>query len=284
MPPALDLALSFVRNHPSAAAESLEALEPAAVAELLKEVPAADAAMVVSNLLPAYSASVLTLMSDATAADLVHYMSARAAASVLRLMERRKRETILGALGPTRRAHVALILRQPTQTVGAWTETNVPVLRGEDTVLAARDRLAGLEAPFDSVFVVDAQNRLLGVVPVAGLLEREAGSTLAQLQQPRPDRILASMSVTAALDLPCWDRSDIQPVVDIAGSLLGVIRYADLRRANIPASPLSKAAESDSAAIQMSHEFYLGMAEAMNIGIGDLIGGGAKKMTEARDE
>ena len=270
MPKTLDLVREFLNTHPASAADTLETIEPEAAADLLAELPADDAATVAAHMVPGFMASCLSAMTPESAGRILDRMPARSAAMVLRYIDRDSRVPLVAMIGATRRAHVALILRQPIQTVGAWIDTQVPALRADDTVMAARDRLTQVDSAFERVFIVDDDYRLLGAVPVRTLLLRSPESLLSDLMEAQLDRMLGSLTIEAARDDPSWQHADIQPVVDASGRLLGAIRHADLRRALLPETSTVPDIDGEGAALELTHMVYLGLAEAINVTLGQM--------------
>ena len=270
MPQTLDLVREFLNTHPDSAADTLETIEPEAAASLLAELPTDDAATVAVHMVPGFLASCLSAMAHEPAGRILARMPARSAAMALRHIDRDERAPLVALIGTTRRAHVSLILRQPIQTVGAWIDTRVPALRADDTVKEARDRLTQVDSAFDRVFIVDEDHRLLGAVPVRTLLLQSTKSTLSDLMEAQTDRMLGSLTIEAARDDPSWGQADIQPVVDASGRLLGAIRHADLRRALVPEVASVSAMDGENPALEITHMVYLGLAEAMNLTLGQM--------------
>ena len=134
----------------------------------------------------------------------------------------------------------------------------------------ARDRLTQVDSAFDRVFIVDEDHRLLGAVPVRTLLLQSAESSLSDLMEAQTDRMLGSLTIEAAREEAAWSHADIQPVVDASGKLLGAIRHADLRRALIPEAAAVSDGDGDNAALEITHMVYLGLAEAMNLTLGQM--------------
>lgn len=270
MPQTLDLVREFLNTHPASAADTLETIEPEAAADLLAELPVDDAATVAVHMVPGFLASCLSAMTQDSAGRILDRMPARSAAMALRHLDRENRSALVAMIGAARRAHVSLILRQPIQTVAAWIDTQVPALRTDDTVRTARDRLTQVDSAFDRVFIVDEDHRLLGAVPVRTLLLQSAESLLSDLMEAQTDRMLGSLTIEAAREDAAWSHADIQPVVDASGKLLGAIRHADLRRALIPEAAAVSDGDGDNAALEITHMVYLGLAEAMNLTLGQI--------------
>jgi Mg/Co/Ni transporter MgtE len=124
-----------------------------------------------------------------------------------------------------------LLLSYPTNTVGAWIEPRVLTLPDDCTVGEARDRIARSEqlAPA-RIYVLDRSRRLRGAVRGLALLQVQSRKKLATILEPA-DALWARDPLATAQEHSVWERHTEAPVINRDEEFIGIISYADLRRA-----------------------------------------------------
>ncbi len=80
-----------------------------------------------------------------------------------------------------------------------------------------------------NLYVVDREQRLVGVLNLRELLRARAGDLLSELMVRDPMRITAAADRATLLAHPAWQRVASLPVVDDDGRYLGAVRYRTLR-------------------------------------------------------
>lgn len=226
-----DLTVAFVQRHPDAAAAVLESQAPEAAAALLGALPGRLAAPVLTHMLAFYGARCLQCLDDDTASVLLAAMPVSGAAALLRRLGHQRRNALLESL-PAKAAYaLRLVSAYPAATVGAWMNTQAPVLPEDLTVGDAWDSLRRQGAELDrTLFVVDRRHRLRGQVRTAALLGAESTLTLGRLAQPAPDPLSARDTLVAVGDKRAWETGDPLPVITREQALAGALHLADLRR------------------------------------------------------
>jgi len=124
-----------------------------------------------------------------------------------------------------------LLLSYPTNTVGAWVEPRVLTLPDDCTAGEARDRIARSEQVAQArIYVLDRSRRLRGAVRGLALLQVPGRKKLASILEPA-DAIWARDPLAMAQEHSVWERHTEAPVINREEEFIGVISYADLRKA-----------------------------------------------------
>jgi len=218
--------------HPADLADIVEELGPAereAIFETIDSEAAADALSEVEN--PKMQASILESLEPEKAADIVEEMSPDEAADILSELEEETSEEILDEMDSAPKTEVRELLEFRDDTAGGMMNTEYVSLHDQATVSDAMSALKGNEDLLDglnTLFLVDAEERLTAVIPLArlfvtsgnALLQDLASETLIQVSvDEKQDRVTEIFDKYNLLTLP---------VVDEDGKLAGVITADDI--------------------------------------------------------
>jgi Mg/Co/Ni transporter MgtE len=226
-----ELVAAYLRLHPESAARLLESMSVDQANAVLNAVDVATAAPVVGHMLPTSAAQCIERQVPADAALLLERLGSRESVAVLRHLPAELRENVLGALGPQWLMAFKLLLSYPTNTIGAWVEPRVLTLPDDCTAGEARDRIARSEqiAPA-RIYVLDRSRRVRGAVRGLALLQVGHRKRIASILEPA-DALWAREPLVTAQEHGVWERHTEAPVVNRDEEFIGVISYADLRRA-----------------------------------------------------
>ncbi|MET1101661.1 MAG: magnesium transporter [Pyrodictiaceae archaeon] len=148
---------------------------------------------------------------------------------VMQKLPEEVRRRVLQLLSPEMKASVTRLLAYPPETAGGVMTENIPVLRANQTVYDALYALrSGSYDVKDTVFIVDDEGRLVGLVSLDQLLYEVLTTQL--------ERIMIKPRITVN---PWMDREEVAklmlrynvtrlPVVSDEGKLLGVITIEDI--------------------------------------------------------
>lgn len=225
------LTLAFIERRPQSAAEVLHEIQPNEAAEFLGDIPSRIAAAAMSRMAPWAAARCLCLMNPERAALLLGAMHAPAASGLLRIVDRVQTEAILEWL-PTRTAQgLRRALEHPIGTVGAWTDQTMPVFVASNMVRETLGWMtAAVEAPPSHIFVVDAEQRLLGAVSTATLSTAPRRSALGTLLDRSVKPLFASLRLVDVANSPAWDQFLALPVTNTQDRVIGGLSRSALRR------------------------------------------------------
>jgi len=230
MPLVAALADQLLSQHPDRAAAVLERHEAAAAAARLRRLEPSAAAGVLRRLSPQHGAAVLAALPREEAAAQLATLPLDAAARLLRRQGAPEQGALLEALEPRLARSLRGLLRFDEHTAGALMDPDVLALPLDLTAGAALARVR--EQPEQArynLYVVDAEQRLVGALNLRELLIADAHARLVDLMVPDPLRLPASADRARVVGHPGWREVHALPVVDEAGHYLGAVRYRTLR-------------------------------------------------------
>ena len=222
---------AYLRLHPESAARLLESMSPDQANAVLNAVDVQTAAPVVGQMLPTYAARCVEGQPPADGALLLERLGSQESIAVLRHLPNENRDAVLNSLGPQWLMAFRLLLSYPTNTVGAWVEPRVLTLPDDCTVGEARDRIARSEhATQARIYVLDRSRRLRGAVRGLVLLQVPNRKKVTSILEPA-DAIWARDALATVQEHSVWERHTEAPVINREEEFIGVISYADLRKA-----------------------------------------------------
>jgi magnesium transporter len=236
----------LIRTDDTAALQQLlTEIHPADIAEMLDELSAEDA-VTVFEMLPLGVASevldetgsdirqeLVDKIDEERLADLLDELPMDDAAEFLDDLPDRMADRLLDLMQPNGADEVRELLGYEEETAGRLMTRDVAMLRRHWTAAEAIEYLHSLEeddqtAALHYLYVVDRNDKLLGVVPIRSLLLARSHVTIETIMQPS----IVSIPVTAdqeelAETVSKYDFVAI-PVVDLNGRLLGVVTVDDV--------------------------------------------------------
>jgi Mg/Co/Ni transporter MgtE len=265
-----ELAAAYLRLHPEAAARLLEQMPAEQANAVLNSVDTATAAPVVGHMLPTCAAHCIEQQPPADAALIFERLGSRESVAVLRHLPTELRENVLSSLGPQWLMAFNLLLSYPTTTVGAWIEPRVLTLPDDCTAGEARDRVARSSSQaLTRIYVLDRARHLRGAVRGVALLQVSSRKKIVSLLEPA-EALWAREPLATAQEHGVWERHTEAPVVNRDEEFIGVISYADLRKAFRQIHHVA-GQNGDRDMAEVSELFAIG-AGSLWRSIGDLIG------------
>lgn len=228
-----DLSFAYIKAHPGDAARVLERLPPQPAAALISAAPVLLAAPVLRHMVPLHAARCLERLDDEAAAGLLRATGPQAGVALLRYMPESRRVQLLAQLPTALAVTFRLLLGYSPDTVGAWMDTGVLALPSDLLCGVALEsvRESGQESVVD-LYVLDAEQRLLGSVELTDLVRAEPGTPLARLMHSPPAYVLPAQSLlTSVREHAGWGEHRMLPVVERGGRLIGALSHAVLVRA-----------------------------------------------------
>jgi magnesium transporter len=222
---------AYLHLHPEGAARLLESMPVEQASAVLSAVDVTTAAPVVGHMLATQAARCIEQQSPEASALLLEKLGSQESVAVLRHLPNDTRELVLACLGPEWLMAFKLLLSYPTNTVGAWVEPRVFTLPDDCNVGEARDRVArGDHVGQARIYVLDRSRRLRGAVRGIALLQVNHRKGLASILEPA-EALWARDLLATAQEHGMWERHTEAPVVNRDEEFIGVISYADLRKA-----------------------------------------------------
>ncbi len=226
------LTLAYISAHPADAARVLERMPVAESGALFARIPARAAAPVLSAMLPTAAARNLGALEDDAAMALLASLGAQPAVTILRHVAEPRRTRLVEGLPTATAVASRLLLGYSEDTVGAWADPDVTALVAQARVDDALERLRnGSDAPVERVYVIDADERLIGTIEIAALLRAPTSAPLGTLALHPPPVIAANTPLASAVAHRGWERSTALPVIERSERLIGVLRRFALMRA-----------------------------------------------------
>jgi magnesium transporter len=254
----LRIASKFAADHPTEAAGRLERLSPAEGASFLENLDPNTAAGVLERMLPAIGASCVELMEARRAAEMFALSTTRYSVPVLRHVRTRTRDHILGLLPQDLAMRIRRILHFPVGSAGAMADSSVEAFPYDMAVGDARRVTQDARLPY--VFVVDREQKLVGVVHRRDLRQSEEHATLGSIGVPKVTRVPGQTTVAELQRHPGWREFDALPVVDGKNVFLGVIRHKTLRGLREPRTPTSRTGKPLDTFVDLAELYWLGLS------------------------
>jgi len=232
MASAESLTLAFLNAHPGRAARVLERLPGPEAAALFARLPARAGGPVLAAMLPPTAARLLDHLDDAAALALLTVLGAQSAVGVLRHLAEPRRSRLIAGLPTATAVASRLLLGYLEDSVGGWVDPDVIAVAPECAAGEALARVRrGGEAEVEQVYVVDAEQRLLGVVELPRLVRGVETAAVVSLMHAPLGMLSASAPLTSAAAHAGWEQAAVLPVLERNERLLGVLRRPALRRA-----------------------------------------------------
>jgi sporulation protein YlmC with PRC-barrel domain/predicted transcriptional regulator len=217
--------------HPADLADIVEELGPEDREAIFEALDSEVAAETLSEVDPDIQASILESLETEKAAEILEEMSPAEAADVLSELEEETSAEILEEMHDEPQEEVRDLLEYEEDTAGGLMNTEYIALPEAATVGDAFDALRGQEESIlysNALFLIDAQERLCGVVPLARFALAPKDQPLADLKLD--DLIQADVEEHQDRIAELFDKYNLiaLPVTDQEGKLAGVITADDI--------------------------------------------------------
>jgi len=218
-------------RHPADLADELESLSPEEAAQALIQLPPETAAQTLGELDPQAAQAILKFVEESKLREYLHYLPPNVAADLLGFLDEEKRQRILASLTREESRRIQNLLVYPPDTAGGIMSDQFIKLRANQTVQEVLEELRFRPRPTESdisyLYVVDEQDRLVGVVPLRTLV-------FAQPEERIQDIMVREVYTLSVHD----DREKVAqqfehyhflalPVLDDEGRLVGIVKATD---------------------------------------------------------
>ena len=231
-PRELDLVLTFIKQHPDAAARQLELQPQRNAAEFIQALPLTQGRQLIASMLPSYVARLCAYWPLDRVAALLADFNANQITAILRGISKPKRDDLLKALPEKIAVLCRLLLSYSDNSVGAWMSADIALLPPNCLVHEALQRftLEDSSALGDALLLVDGENRPLGQIYLRDLLRAKGESLVSHLRHDAPPALSSRTSLAVAARHEGWQHHDTLPVLNRDKQVIGLLRHADLRR------------------------------------------------------
>ncbi len=218
--------------HPADIAEILEDMNPREASQLINVLSDEKAADVMEELEPEFQAEVLEGIPVERAADIVEEMEPDEAADVLQEMPDEQRARVFSLMEPEDSAEVAELLEHPEDTAGGLMTnkyvTIPPGITAGEALRQLRASAAAREAEtIYYVYVVDAEEHLLGVFSLSDLVLAPPDAPIASILHRKPMKVQVNASRQDVLEAIARYNLLAVPVVDAENRLEGIVTADD---------------------------------------------------------
>ncbi len=217
--------------HPADLADIVEELSPAERESIFETIDNEAAADALSEIEPKMQASILESLEPEKAADIVEEMAPDEAADALSELQDETSEEILDEMDSQPKSEVRELLEFEEDTAGGMMNTEYVALHQNALVADALAGLRGNEHLLESLntlFLIDAEERLTAAIPLARLFLAQPGAKLQSLASDTLIQVNVDESQDRLTEL--FDKYNLLtlPVVDEDGRLAGVITADDV--------------------------------------------------------
>ena len=221
------LASALLDRYPDEAARILEHAPDSEVVEVFESERPPVAAL--NGLTPDKATQAIIDMSDERTRKVLGALEPHRAAALLARMDPETRERNLAVLEPSLAEDLRSMAEYPRDRAGAIMDPRVTAFRKEATVREVIQRLKSLRRKrIQDLFLVDADGRLVGSVPLQEVVLASPRERLADLARIPTPSVQATSTREAVLEELEQHRVGSLPVVDFDGRLLGVLRQEHL--------------------------------------------------------
>lgn len=258
----LRLASRFAEARPLEAARRLETVAAADAATLLAHLVPQTAAAVLGQMLPAFAAELVAQMEPDVWVAVVPLLSTQRLVAMLRHLRAEDRSRLLGSLEDPVSTRLSRLLDYPDGTVGAAMDPSVVPMPQDMTVDEARGVTSDHRVPY--LYVVDRDQKLVGVVHRRELASAASGTALSSIITTQVVRIPASATLVAITEHDLWQEFEAMPVVDAAGRYLGTIRHKDLRARRRRPQPTDGQRSALATALDLGELYWTGLSSLVD--------------------
>jgi magnesium transporter len=227
----------IARLHPADIADIVEQLTPQQRTEVLEAMDIETAADVIEEMEEEEAAAVMETMEETKAADILEEMEPDDAADVLADLSDERTEELLDHMEPEEAADVKELMAYDEETAGGLMTTEfiaIPArMTAEQTIVRLRELAPKAETIY-YVYVVDDDNRLVGVLSLRDLIVADPETHIADIMVSN----VRSVSTGEHADEVAHTLSRYNllalPVVDEDGKLAGIVMVDDIMERLLP--------------------------------------------------
>jgi len=223
--------------HPADLASIIDQLAPRDRAGVLASLDDEQAADAIEEMEPDTQVEVLEDLEPERAADILEEMSPDDAADLVADLSDEAREEILALMERDEAAEVQELLGYPEDSAGGIMTTEFVAVPASLTASQTIDRLRELEPNAETiyyVYVVDADDRLVGVLSLRDLIVARPETLIAGVMIPEPVAVGVLADQDEVAQVVARYNLLAVPVVDLDGRLAGIVTVDDAMDAILP--------------------------------------------------
>lgn len=217
-------------EHPADLADRLQHLAPEDARDVLLALPVETASAVLAEMDESFASEVISEMASEDAGELLDELSHDETADIVGELTPEERSEVLAHLEPEDSQKVAGLLRYPDDSAGGIMSDEFVALPADSTIIEAqaylRERAEELEeesSVYPYLYVVDAENRLQGVIRVRDLIFRKPDRRIREVMMPDVKFVYVDDDQETVARLIEQYHFLSVPVLERDGRLMGVI-------------------------------------------------------------
>ncbi len=229
--PLLPYVEKFFDYDPVTASRALETMDEDEAIEILKNLPPPVSVKIFQNLQVNYAAALLKEIPTDTFREIVENLSPEHAAAIIVNVPEEIRKRLLECLSNRTRYMIQELLIFPTDSAGSIMTTNFIAFHSDIKVRDAIQRIRSLAVQNQTssyVYVIDNQNRLVGVLNMRDLLLASPEAKLESVMIKDVFSVNAFTDREEVADQLSSNRYFAAPVVDNDNKLLGIVKSDQL--------------------------------------------------------
>ena len=232
MPAVHALNKAFLRHHPLQALHVINQLSIADIVELFLLQSETDRVRLWDNLRLDVASSVLKSLPNDISKQIMQRGDPVNTARVLVRLSEGERQGMMALVDSVRQRELSSLVQYPEESAGSLMDPRFILLTETLTVREALHRIRKFKPRFSrQLYTIDSEGRLQSMIEIHRLALAEATDKLASISKPIPAMVTATTTREEVVDQLETHRVTDLPVVDIAGRLIGIIRYDALMEA-----------------------------------------------------
>lgn len=178
------------------------------------------------GLAPDRAAARLETLADTEVAEVLALISPAVAEDILLAFGDERRNAVIAAAPSANSRQWQQNFLYPEDSIGRWMEPPYAIFRGGLTVAETIERVRRLVRTIFVTYgyIVDAEDRLIGVITMRDLLLADRDSRLEQVMLREPFSLRPDLNVMDAMKQVINLHIPVYPVCDAAGKLVGTVR------------------------------------------------------------
>jgi len=223
--------------HPADIADVVEEMTADERRQVFEQLDIETAAEALSEVEPDMQAAIVSELPEERAADILDEMAPDEAADLLQDLPQETREELVDLMQKDEAKDVEELLTYPEDSAGGIMTTDFIALSADLTAAQAIDRLREIQPDPELtyyLYVVDAQQRLDGVISLRDLVVAKPGALLSDVMDPHVLKVEATTPKEEVASLIAKYDLLALPVVDARRTLLGTVTVDDVVEIMLP--------------------------------------------------
>lgn len=217
---------SYVSEHPRSAQQAASRLSSADLLELFQQLSMTDMLQLWDGLMLEVASSLLAQLPDNKAQQILQRGDPVYTARVLIRLPDDVRQKKLKLVDASRQRELNALVQYSENSAGSLMDPRFLSLSEELTVREVLYRIHKYKPRFSrQLYIIDADGKLRGMVEMHKLVLADAQDQVSELVQAVPSVVTATATREEVVEQLENHRVSDLPVIDVAGRLIGVIRY-----------------------------------------------------------